>query len=281
MAIMTNQANLTYTYGTTTASVLSNLAETEWNTSLSVEKRALEEAYREGSTLTYLVSLKNSGASAIENLVVTDNLGAYTPAGATAPVVPLTFSGNAALYVNGVFSEELTPVEAEPGVQFTIPSIPAGANALLIYQATVNGFAPLAAGSEITNTVSVGDTEPLTASASVPAAEYADVSVEKEMAPNPITDGSTLSVIFTIKNRGNVEATDLILTDDFPLSLSDVAVTVNGTPTTDFTFEGCSFTLPSGTQGTLSVPAATFTQDETGAVSVTPGVLTVTLSGTV
>ena len=61
MAIMTNQANLTYTYGTTTATVLSNLAETEWNTSLSVEKRALEEAYREGSTLTYLVSLKNSG----------------------------------------------------------------------------------------------------------------------------------------------------------------------------------------------------------------------------
>ena len=29
MAIIKNQANLTYTYGTTTASVLSNLAETE------------------------------------------------------------------------------------------------------------------------------------------------------------------------------------------------------------------------------------------------------------
>ena len=155
MAIITNQANLTYTYGTTTASVLSNLAETEWNTSLSVEKRALEEAYREGSTLTYLVSLKNSGASAIENLVVTDNLGAYTPAGAVTPVVPLVFAGSAALYVNGTFSKDLMSAETESGVQFTIPSIPTGADVLLVYQATVNRFAPLSVGSEITNTSAV------------------------------------------------------------------------------------------------------------------------------
>lgn len=281
MATITNQANLTYTYGTTTASVLSNLAETEWNASLSVEKRALEDEYREGSTLTYLISLHNLSAAAIENLAVTDDLGAYTPAGSDTPVVPLTLAESATLYVNGTFSEELEPQTVPGGVQFTIPSIPADANALLIYQTTANSFAPLSVGSEITNTVSVGEAEPLTASATVPVAEYADVSIEKEMGPNPITGGGQLSVTFTIENRGNVEATALSLTDDFPLTLSDVAVTVNGAPSTDFTFAANTFTLPSGTQGTLSVPAATFTQDDAGTITVNPGVLTVTLTGTV
>ncbi len=280
MAIITNQANLTYTYGTTTATVVSNVAETERNAGLSAEKRALESAYREGATLTYLISLKNLGAAAVENLVIADDLGAYTPAGAAAPVMPLTFSGNATLYVDGAFSEELAPIETENGVQFTIPSVPAGADALLVYQAAVNGFAPLASGSAITNTATVGD-EPLTVSATVPVADYADVSIEKEMSPNPITDGDTMTVTFTIENRGNAEATDLQLTDDFPLALSDVSVTVNGAPISDFTFENNTLTLPSGTQTTMSVPAATFTQDETGTTSVTPGVLTVVMTGTV
>ena len=280
MEIIKNQANLTYTYGTTTASVLSNLAETEWNAALAAEKRALEDAYREGLTLTYLISLKNSSAAPVEALTVTDDLGAFTPAGSDTPVVPLTFAGNATLYVDGTFSETLTPSFVPEGMQFTLPSIPANADALLIYQATVNSFAPLTVGSEITNTVTIGEADPLTASATVPAAEYADVTVEKEMRPNPITDGCELAVTFTIENRGNTEASDLVLTDDFPLALADVAVSVNGTPTEDFTFDGTRLTLP-GTAGTLSVPAATFTQDETGAVSVNPGVLTITLTGMV
>ena len=282
MATITNQANLTYTYGTTTATVASNIAETEWAAALDAEKRVLEEAYREGSTLTYLISLTNSAAAPVEDLVITDNLGAFTPAGAGAPVVPLTFAGNATLFIDGVFSEELTPTPAPEGIRFTIPSIPANANALLIYQTTANAFAPLAAGSEITNTATIGETEPLTVSATVPVAAYADVSVEKEMRPNPITDGDTLTATFTIENRGNTEATGLVLTDDFLITLSDVAATVNGAPLTDFTFESDLLTLPAeGSGTTLSVPAATFTQDDTGAISVTPGVLTVVITGTV
>lgn len=281
MAVITNQANLTYTYGTTTASVQSNIAETQWNAGLTAEKRALESTYRAGSTLTYLISLKNESAAPVENLVITDNLGTFTPAGAAAPLVPLTFANHATLYVDGTFSEELTPTPVENGIQFTIPSIPAGADALLVYQAAVNGFAPLEVGSEITNTASIGENEPLTVSATVPVAEYADVSVDKEMRPNPITDGAAMTVTFTIENRGNTEATDLVLTDDFPLSLSDLTVTVNGAPLTDYTFEDNRLTMPAGTQTTMSVPAATFTLDETGAVTVTPGVLTVVVTGTV
>ena len=281
MAIITNQANLTYTYGMTTASVLSNVATTEMNAALSAAKRVLDESYRLGSDLTYILSFENGGGSAITNLPVLDNLGAYTPEGATAPVQPLTYTGPAALYIDGVFSSELSPTVQDGGVLFTIPEIPAGSNALLVYQATVNGFAPLTLGSEIENTASIGTTDPQTVSATVPAASYADVSITKEMAPDPVSTGDTMTVTFTIENRGNADATGLLLTDDFPLALSDVSVTVNGAPISDFTFENSTLTLPAGTQTTLSVPAAAFTQDETGAVTVGPGKLTVVMTGTI
>lgn len=281
MAIITNQANLTYTYGMTTSSVLSNVATTEMNAALSAAKRVLDESYRLGSDLTYILSFENGGGSAITNLPVLDNLGAYTPEGATAPVQPLTYTGPAALYIDGVFSSELSPTVQDGGVLFTIPEIPAGSNALLVYQATVNGFAPLTLGSEIENTASIGTTDPQTVSATVPAASYADVSITKEMAPDPVSTGDTMTVTFTIENRGNADATGLLLTDDFPLALSDVSVTVNGAPISDFTFENSTLTLPAGTQTTLSVPAAAFTQDETGAVTVVPGRLTVVMTGTI
>ena len=281
MAIITNQANLTYTYGTTTASVASNVATAELNATLSAAKRVLDESYRQNSDLTYILSFENGGNSAITDLPVLDNLGAYTPAGATAPVQPLTYTGPAALYIDGAFSAELTPAVQDGGVLFTIPEIPAGSNALLVYQATVNSFAPLAPGSKIENTASIGTTDPLTVSATVPVESYADVAITKEMAPDPVSTGDMMTVTFTIENRGNAEATGLVLTDDFPLALSDAAVTVNGAPITDFSFENNTLTLPSGTQTTLSVPAATFTQDETGAVTVTPGRLTVVFSGVV
>ena len=141
---------------------------------------------------------------------------------------------------------------------------------MLLYKAQVNGSAPLQTGGSITNTVTVGE---LTASAEIPVEAYADVTIEKEMSPNPIAAGSTLTVTFTIENSGNTEATDLVLTDDFPLPVSGLAVTVNGAPVTDFTYEDNTLTLPSpGSVTTLSVPAAAGQQ---------PGRMTIVVTGTV
>lgn len=284
MATIINQASLTYTYGATTASVLSNPAQTVLNATLSVEKRVLETAYRADDELTYIVSLTNEGESTLSGIEITDNLGAFTPAGAAAHVVPLTYAGPAELFLDGVFSETLTPQLTDAGVVFTIPGIPAGSNALLLYKARVNEYAPLDAGSEITNTVSVDASEPLSASATIPVDSYADVTIEKEMSPNPIADGGLLTVTFAIENAGNTEATGLVLTDAFPVPLEDVAVTVNGTPVTDFTFDNNTLTLPAAgsPKTTLAVPAATFTRSEPGGtVTVDPGKLTVIVTGTV
>ena len=68
MAIITNQANLTYTYGATTASVRSNVAATELAAALDAEKRALDGSYRDASTLTYVISLRNESETTIPAL---------------------------------------------------------------------------------------------------------------------------------------------------------------------------------------------------------------------
>jgi len=289
MAIqITNQARLTYTYGASSGSAASNIATTTLEGPLTVRKRVLENSFRAGEELTYILSLANSGGSPLTNVTVSDDLGAYTPVDGTAEVQPLTYVGPAELYLDGVFSTELTPVVSAEGVSFTIPAIPAEGTALILYVAAVNDNAVLEADSEIENTVTVtaaGLSEPVTATASITVDDYADVRILKSMSPDPVTDGSTLTYTFTIYNYGNTAAENVVLTDVFDPAPSNILVTVDGSavPATDYSYTNGELVLPAaGSAYELVIPAATFTQDaETGAVATNPGVVTVVVSGTI
>jgi hypothetical protein len=59
---------------------------------------------------------------------------------------------------------------------------------------------------------------------------------------------------------------------------------VNGVtvPAPDYTYAGGLLTLPTGGVYEMTVPAATVTEDPaTGVVTVTPGVLVITVTGTI
>ena len=148
MALFTNQATLTYN-GTATNS---NVVFGEILEALAIGKTAVEGSYTPGSIVTYAVSFRNSGG-VLNGLTVTDDLGAY-PFG-TGSVVPLTYvDGSATLFVDGALVA--TPVvSAGPPLVFSGVTLPAGADAVLIYQARVNEFANPAVGGVITNTVTV------------------------------------------------------------------------------------------------------------------------------
>ena len=209
-------------------------------------------------------------------------------AGGTAAVYPLTYAGPAQLYINGVLSGSITPTVSATGVTFTIPTLAAGATATILYKATANTAAPIAAESGITNTVTAtatGIADASTASHTINAADYADVSIVKDMSPSTITDGSTITYTFTLYNYGNTAATDVVLRDAFNPAPGNLSVSINGTavPSSGYTYTAGVLTLPdTGAATTLTVPAATFTQDTTtGVVSVTPGVTTVVVTGTI
>ncbi len=281
-----NQANLAFNYGTATGTAISNVATATLLDPLAADKRALSETYRAGDTVTYVLSAQNNGTTTLTGVTLSDNLGSYAVGGAT--VTPLTYAGNALLFVDGVFVREITGTPGANGVTFTIDSLAPGANANIVYNATVNSFAPITPTSTINNVVSVtatGIVTPVTATETVTVADYAAVSIQKTMSPDPVSDGDMLTYTFTITNDGNTDATGVVLTDTFTPAPTNIVVTVGGdvVPATDYTYTGGVLTLPApGSAYEITVPAATVTTDPTtGVVTTTPGTLVITVMGTI
>ena len=169
-------------------------------------------------------------------------------------------------------------------------NVPAGGDAVLVYQAQANEFAPPAAGGTIDNTVTVtgdGINTPVTATETVTADSEAVLSISKTISPAQVVDNDRVTYTFVIQNSGNeaVIATDnAIITDTFDPILTALTVAFNGTAWTDgvqYNYDeatGLFTTLP----GQIVVPAATYTQDPvTGAYTVTPGIATLTVTGTI
>lgn len=278
MATFTNQATLSYNNIT----VSSNIVTGEITEVLSVAKTAISDAYSPGETLTYTVSLVNSGSTALTGVTITDDLGAYDYNGTT--LVPLTYvDGSAQYFANGV----LQPAPAASGSPLVISGItvPADGDAVIIYQAAANEFAPAETGASITNTVTVSGTgtPAETASATVPAENEAILSISKSLSPCEVTENAQITYTFLIQNTGNTAENSAVINDTFDPVLRNIAVSVGGASaqSTDYTYDEVTGAFETAS-GAFSVPAATFTRDPvTGAYSVVPGTAEVTVTGTI
>ncbi len=285
MATFTNQATLSFSGGTVNSNVATgNLIET-----LSLTKTPVSATYEPNDNVTYVINLINSGSSALTNLTMTDNLGLYQTAAGTN-VYPLTYTaGSIKYYINGVLQTAPT-VTAGPPLTITGITIPANSNAAIVYSADVNGFAPLATASAISNEVTVtgtGITTPVTADASVTVASAPTLNIIKTIDPVNVTQNSRVTYTFRIQNTGNTAVTaadNAVIRDVFNPILSDIAVTFNSaawTATTNYTYNTATGLFET-VAGQITVPAATYTQDPTtGAVTVTPGESVLTVTGTI
>ncbi len=281
MAIFSNQATLSYN-GTTTNS---NIAYGEILEVLAATKTAVEASYGADGPVTYVVTLRNTGATPLTGLTITDDMGGYTFG--TGTVYPLTPDvTNVRLFVNGVL-QAAPAVTAGPPTVITGVNIPAGGDAVLVYQATPNAYADTATGATITNTVTMtgaGLTAPITADATIPSTAGARLAISKSISPAQVVDNDRVTYTFLIQNTGNeaVTATDnASITDTFDPILTDLAVTLNGAPFTQYTYTEATglFTTAAGA---ITVPAAATTQDPTtGTYTLTPGTATLQVVGTI
>lgn len=283
MAIFSNQATLTYNGNTTT----SNIAYGEILEVLTAAKTALEGNYTPGSRITYVVTLRNTGTAPLTGLTLTDDLGRYVYNGAN--VFPLAYTADSArAFVNG--AQQAAPtVTAGPPMVITGLTVPAGGDTVLIYQADVTAYAPLSPGGSIVNTVTVTGTglgSQVTAQAVVPADTAPRLAVNKAISPAQVVENDRVTYTFVIQNYGTeavTAATNAAITDTFDPILTALAVTFAGenwTAGTQYTYNqttGLFSTVP----GQITVPAATVTQDASGAYTVTPGTATLTVTGTI
>lgn len=284
MALFTNQASLSYNGGV----MMSNVVTGQLLDVLSSTKTAVDSTYTSGDNITYVISIVNTGSTAFNGLTVTASLGSYSFGSTT--LTPLTYVPNSVLYfVNGIQQTTLN-VTAGPPLVITGVNVPAGGNITIIYEASVNQYAPLSLNSTIVNTAVVsGPTlnEAITVSATVISGTDPTLSISKAVSPSTVTENSELTYTFVIQNAGNTEVTAaeaLSLTDTLDPILNPISVTFNGAAWT----EGVNYTYNSATgvfttiAGQITVPAATFTQDQSiGVWTVTPGVTVLTITGTV
>ena len=282
---ITNRATLTFQYGTLTGSAISNIASTTLQGPLTIEKNALAEQYNGQDDITYIISFSNTTNSTLTDVVITDNLGSYNICQSLAIATPLDFEGPAALYINGSFVTYLQGITGPNSVSFNIGNLGSGDNALVIYRAKINDYALLTPFSSITNTAVVsanGITETATASATLEVGSYADVSIVKTMSPDPVSSGDLITYNFSLYNYGNTEARNVVLSDLFSPIPSITGITVNGTliSSNNYSYINGKLTLPTGLYN-LTIPAATYTQNENGFVSKVPGLTTVTVVGTI
>lgn len=284
MAQFTNQATLTY--GNTVTN--SNVAVGEILEVISATKTAINATYGQNDTITYIISILNSGSSAFNNLTLTDNLGTYDFG--TGTLTPLNYTeGTLRYYVNGVLQASPSVTVNQDSIVVNGINVPANGNAILVYEVSTNAYAPLGADGQITNTATISGMgiTPVLVEETVNAEARPNLTITKSISPVPVSEGETVTYTFLIQNTGNtplVATDDAVISDLFDPILTNVTATFNGTAWS----EGTEYNYNQATgffetvAGQVVVPAGTYLQDPTtGQWSITPGTSTLVVTGTI
>lgn len=288
MQPFTNQAQLSYNGITTSSNITrGNIVDV-----LSATKTAVTDGYNETTGITYVVSIVNSGTTPYTALTLEDDLGAYsfTPQDQTTPITvyPLEYVTDSLLYYLDGALQPTPAVTLGAGISITGINIPAGSDAVFVYETSVTDFAPLELNGQIVNSITLsgnGITAPLNATETVTAESAPALSIIKSLSPETVSGNSTVNYSFNILNRGNTEAVatdNVAVTDTFDPALINITVSLNGDilPAQSYTYDEATGQFAT-VAGVITVPAATYLQNpETGAYTLIPGETTLTVSGT-
>jgi uncharacterized repeat protein (TIGR01451 family) len=178
---------------------------------LSVAKTNTPDPAIAGDTLTYTLTITNSGPSQAIGVTLTDTLPAEVTFGSATPG-----QGTGCSEAGGVVTCHLG--DLAPGAVAT---------------ATIVSNVDPAARGTITNTANVAGTDPdpdlanNTATKDATVNAQADLSVAKTNTPDPGVSGDTLTYTLTITNGGPSQATGVTLTDTLPTEVTFGSVTAS------------------------------------------------------
>ncbi|MBQ2817571.1 MAG: hypothetical protein IJF16_06545 [Clostridia bacterium] len=283
MATFTNQARLSYNNKV----MNSNIVTGRFMRELTATKTALCSDYDSESSITFVISITNCGKRDFYGLRVDDDLGEYNWRDLSC--CPLDYvKDSARYYINGDL-KSCAHTRYSRGLCFDDICVPAGGNAIIVYEAKVNGYAPLGIGDCIENcAVITGEclSEPVRASCCVEAAACPRLMISKSISPSVVTADCPVTYTFIIQNYGNTAADQLdsvVVSDVFDPCLSNIKVCCNGEDwdsPRNYNYNrsnGCFDTCA----GEITVPAATYCRNDCGQWEVSPGCVVLTVTGTI
>lgn len=277
---ITNTASSTYSFGSgRVSSATSNIASTTLLAQFQIEatKTAQVSTYRAGDNVPYILELKNTGTSTVYNVSISDNLGG----GGELDYV----TGSAYIINNGVLTQ-VTPTSTSPLEITVIDEMPSESDIIVLYTARVD---PNLASTidDITNTVTLtafetaGGTEISdlpTPTATITRESYALVQMTKVVSSSEIRVGVPFSFYITLENSGNIDATDIVITDILPANFTINSITSNtggvitNFTSSDYTLDASTntLTMPSSSSSlTITVPSASSSSGNQTIVTIT------------
>ena len=249
-----NQANVNYTYTGARSPIDtdSNITVTELlsGTSLSIVKFPVGSSYISGDIHSFVIRVTNTGTTPVNDVIITDNLGQFSEGGETF---------NSMEYVDGTASYSLNnslflpyDVLNDNPLTIVVGTLDVGDVYELVYSARTPS---MSSQSEITNISQVtgsylNDTVVETATATITPLSYANVEVVKtQTTPNAVLQ-EDFSYTLTLNNTGNLEANNVIVTDNLPseFSLESVTLSSQGVTRTldssEYSYENNLLTVP-------------------------------------
>ena len=177
---------------------------------LSIIKTGFPNPVGLGQTITYTVTVFNSGPSQAENVVITDKFPTQLQ--------------------NPEYSEDQFNWFPWTGEYFAGP-LPPGSSYTLYLRAVVD---PYSAAGELLNTVTVNSDTPdpdpnnNIYTEVIISENNADLSITKTASPDTAIAGDLLTYTITITNNGPSDAVDVILSDPLPGGLTEAEFTSDG-----------------------------------------------------
>lgn len=279
--ILNNAATLTYNSGDNTGSAASNVVSTSLLDSYSItaEKFTANDSFRPGENITYLVTVTNTGTQPVFAVQVTDDLGGGAD-------TPLSYLQGSALIIDDGVVTQVVPTSVSPLVIALPDALQSGESITVLYVAQVSAAIADDVQS-VTNTAQatarqgsaageVVESEP--SSVTIDREDFAQIDIIKAVDKAVVASGDTLTYTFTIENSGNIEATNVVITDTLPEEFTITAVRseTNGVVTV---YDPSDYTV--GADNTLVLPTGTATITVPPRTEAGNGITTVTVEGTV